>query len=55
MADLRAAVEALGHTDVETYLQSGNVVFTPAKGAGKALGPGSRRRSPDAVGMDVPC
>ena len=33
MADLRTAVEALGHTDVETYLQSGNVVFTPAKGA----------------------
>ena len=30
MADLRAAVESLGHTDVETYLQSGNVVFTPA-------------------------
>ena len=29
MADLRAAVESLGHTDVETYLQSGNVVFTP--------------------------
>jgi uncharacterized protein (DUF1697 family) len=29
MADLRAAVEALGHTEVETYLQSGNVVFTP--------------------------
>ena len=35
MADLRAAVESLGHTDVETYLQSGNVVFTP----------GGRRRS----------
>ena len=32
MADLRAAVESLGHTDVETYLQSGNVVFTPAGG-----------------------
>jgi uncharacterized protein (DUF1697 family) len=30
MADLRAAVEALGHTDVETYLQSGNVIYTPA-------------------------
>src|SRR5262245_33193432 len=30
MADLRAAVESVGHTDVETYLQSGNVVFTPA-------------------------
>lgn len=27
MADLRAAVESLGHTEVETYLQSGNVVF----------------------------
>ncbi len=33
MADLRAIVGSLGHTDVETYLQSGNVVFTP-KGKG---------------------
>ena len=33
MPDLRRIVEALGHTDVETYLQSGNVVFTP-KGEG---------------------
>jgi uncharacterized protein (DUF1697 family) len=31
MADLRAVVESLGHTDVATYLQSGNVVFTPRK------------------------
>ncbi len=31
MADLRAAVESLGHTDVETYLQSGNVVFTTSR------------------------
>src|SRR3954447_7653368 len=45
MADLRAAVESLGHTNVETYLQSGNVVFTPegsttglAAGLTKALG-----------------
>jgi uncharacterized protein (DUF1697 family) len=30
MADLRALLEGLGHTDVETYLQSGNVAFTPA-------------------------
>ena len=29
MADLRSIVESLGHSDVETYLQSGNVVFTP--------------------------
>ena len=33
MADLQSIVESLGHTDVETYLQSGNVVFTP-KGKG---------------------
>ena len=37
MADLRAIVESLGHTDVETYLQSGNVVFTPKRRA-KDLG-----------------
>jgi len=28
MADLRAVVTSLGHTDVATYVQSGNVVFT---------------------------
>ena len=28
MADLRAAVEGLGHTDVATHVQSGNVVLT---------------------------
>lgn len=29
MADLRAVVTALGHREVSTYLQSGNVLFTP--------------------------
>jgi uncharacterized protein (DUF1697 family) len=33
MPALRAIVESLGYRDVETYLQSGNVVFTP-KGRG---------------------
>jgi uncharacterized protein (DUF1697 family) len=28
MADLRKVVESLGHGDVATYIQSGNVVFT---------------------------
>jgi len=28
MADLRRAVAALGHADVSTYIQSGNVLFT---------------------------
>ena len=27
MADLRACIEALGASDVETYIQSGNVIF----------------------------
>ena len=30
MADLREIVSSLGHTDVATYIQSGNVVFTAA-------------------------
>lgn len=30
MADLRRVVGSLGHTDVTTYIQSGNVVFTAA-------------------------
>lgn len=28
MADLRRVVTSLGHTDVATYIQSGNAVFT---------------------------
>jgi uncharacterized protein (DUF1697 family) len=34
MTDLRAIVEAAGHTDVKTYIQSGNVVFGAAGGPG---------------------
>ncbi|MGH3682138.1 MAG: DUF1697 domain-containing protein [Natronosporangium sp.] len=30
MADLRQLLTSLGHTDVSTYIQSGNVVFTAA-------------------------
>jgi uncharacterized protein (DUF1697 family) len=32
MADLRRIVAGLGHADVATYIQSGNVVFTAADG-----------------------
>ena len=40
MADLRALVAELGHTDVSTYIQSGNVLFTVAEADadGVALG-----------------
>jgi uncharacterized protein (DUF1697 family) len=34
MADLRELVTSLGHTDVATYIQSGNVLFTPPLAGG---------------------
>ena len=49
MADLRAAVEGLGHTDVATYLQSGNVVFMPAT---RGLG-GLSAQLTTALGMEI--
>jgi uncharacterized protein (DUF1697 family) len=35
MAELRALAEALGWSDVATYIQSGNLVFSAAGGAGE--------------------
>ena len=37
MADLRTLVAGLGHTDVSTYIQSGNVLFTAPDDADPAL------------------
>ena len=54
MADLRAIVESLGHTDVETYLQSGNVVFTPKGKPTRDLGRALSAAIADATGLDVP-
>lgn len=34
MAELRAVVASLGHGDVMTYIQSGNVLFTPRPASG---------------------
>ncbi|HEY6075407.1 MAG TPA: DUF1697 domain-containing protein, partial [Gaiella sp.] len=53
MADLRAIVGSLGHTDVETYLQSGNVVFTPRRRA-KDLAASLSNAIREATGHDVP-
>ena len=36
MTDLRALVAELGHAEVSTYIQSGNVLFSPGPGAGDA-------------------
>lgn len=37
MAGLRELVERLGHTQVKTYVQSGNVVLTPATGQARSV------------------
>ncbi len=53
MSDLRALLESLGYRDVGTYLQSGNAVFTAARGKAKEL----ERRIASAIdaelGLDV--
>lgn len=54
MAALRSIVESLGHRDVETHLQSGNVVFTPKGKGGKDLGPSLSAAIAEATGHDVP-
>jgi uncharacterized protein (DUF1697 family) len=54
MPALRAIVEGLGHTDVETYLQSGNVVFTPKPKAPKDLAGSLKAAIAKASGHDVP-
>jgi uncharacterized protein (DUF1697 family) len=38
MAELRAVVSALGHDDVVTYIQSGNVLFTHRPAASRTAG-----------------
>jgi len=53
MPELRAVVEGLGHADVETYLQSGNVVFTRAARAPKDLAGSLSTAISDATGHDV--
>jgi uncharacterized protein (DUF1697 family) len=54
MPALRSIVEGLGHTDVETYLQSGNVVFTPKRKAPSDLATSLEAAIADATGHDVP-
>jgi uncharacterized protein (DUF1697 family) len=53
MPALREIVAGLGHEDVETYLQSGNVVFTPARARGKALDDQLADAIAAATGLEV--
>ena len=52
MADLRELFEALGHEDVATYVQSGNVVFK-ARGDAASISSGIERRIARDLGLDV--
>jgi uncharacterized protein (DUF1697 family) len=51
MADLREVVAALGHADVATYIQSGNVVFTTPKRGAAALAAEMERAIADRLGV----
>jgi uncharacterized protein (DUF1697 family) len=53
MPELRQIVESLGHTDVETYLQSGNVVFRPKRKAPKDLAGSLTQAIAGATRLDV--
>jgi len=52
MAALREAFEGLGHTNVRTYIQSGNVVFD-TKGAAPAVRTALERAIDKTFGLDV--
>jgi uncharacterized protein (DUF1697 family) len=51
MADLRDMAAALGHTDVATYIQSGNVVFTSAQTDTASMAHALEREIADRLGV----
>ena len=51
MADLRELAGSLGHTEVATYIQSGNVLFTPSRTAGGGTA-GDRHSAALAAGLE---
>ena len=53
MADLRALVTSLGHGDVATYVQSGNVVFTAEPAAPAALADQLARAIADTLHLTI--
>ncbi len=54
MADLRRLVTGLGHEDVKTYLQSGNVAFTSPPTKAEILAEGIERVITAELGLTVP-
>lgn len=53
MDELRAVFESLGYDDVETYIQSGNVVFETLESDEKALREDIHDAIEDAFGYDI--
>ncbi len=51
MADMREVVASLGHTDVVTYIQSGNVVFSAQETGATALATGLEQAIARALGV----
>ena len=54
MNDLKAVVAGLGHRDVSTYIASGNVVFTSARGDEAAIAAGVEAGIKKAFGLSIP-
>lgn len=55
MADLRALIGGLGHTDVSTYLQSGNALFSTARSDTDALAAEVEQAISGELGIAVRC
>ena len=53
MADLRALFDALGHSEVQTYIQSGNVVFKSASTNPASLAQAIEQACAKRLGVDV--
>ncbi len=51
MADLRKVVTALGHSEVSTYIQTGNIIFTPSHDDPAALAAELETATADAFGV----
>lgn len=51
MADLREVVASLGHSEVATYIQSGNIVFNTAESSTSALAADLERAIEKALGV----
>ena len=54
MARLRAIAEELGHTEVRTYIQSGNLVFGSRARSAGAVARGLEERITAVTGLDAP-